>query len=51
MKFLRLLLIFSIAISSLTAQKKDEAKEGKKEKDKLSKNKIIILSAILLKKT
>lgn len=36
MKFLRLLLIFSIAISSMTAQRKDDAKEEKKEKDKLS---------------
>ena len=36
MKFLRLLLIFVIAISSLTAQKKDGAKEEKKEKDKLN---------------
>ncbi|MCX6169810.1 MAG: glycosyl hydrolase [Ignavibacteriales bacterium] len=36
MKFLRLLLIFSIAISSVIAQNKDEAKEGKKEKDKLN---------------
>ncbi len=36
MKFLRLLLILTITVSTLTAQKKGDAKEEKKEKDKLN---------------